>query len=171
MEAHDTAGTTYEIFNDIDHAPLKSGNYGDSLVEIFKGPQFLLRGLQFILCILVFALAAASGDAISGKAFVIFVGVTGWLLTIFFLSTYLLHERISKAHGRYLPLGEIMISILYIIFFFAGSVVLALSANNQRNEPGKASSFFGFVTCGTLLGSIYYAFQVNTVPLPCIKSN
>jgi hypothetical protein len=138
------------------------------VIETLKRPQVILRLVGLILALITFALAASTEGLVAGSGFLVFAGVSGFLFSLIFFIFYLIEHKIQDYMIKYAPLIEFIISILWIFFFFAASVNIVVKANLYLYHPAqaKAAAAFGFFSVFSWVGSAYFAFKANKIPLP-----
>ncbi|KAJ3021575.1 hypothetical protein HKX48_008242 [Thoreauomyces humboldtii] len=106
-----------------------------------KSPPTILRAVEWLLALVCFSGTAAFGTHSSGAAkFLVFVGVMGWLFASAFLAIYFI--RPPSLNGRAFLYAETAISGLWTLFFFCGSVALAVaSCGDKCGDKGLGVAF------------------------------
>ncbi|KAI9102049.1 membrane-associating domain-containing protein [Phlyctochytrium arcticum] len=127
----------------------------ESIIDTLKHPRTILRIIEWFFAVIAFSTIAEYPhfDAIS---FMLFVGVVGWLLTMVFLAVYIF--RPIQTQGRVYAYAELVITAIWVVFWFAASVaVAALGCPACGNL--KASVAFGFFSFGAWIASTWFAFM------------
>jgi len=122
----------------------------------FKEPKYILRLVGMFFALVCFSCAASLpwyNDHDAFQSFLVFVGVMAFLFDIFFLITYFLAPRIPTIIGARLPMVEFILSLLWVIFWFAGTTAYAANAG-KLYTPGPESTANGAIAFG------YFAFVV-----------
>ena len=145
-------------------------------VVVFLLRQVLIRGVAAFCALISFSCIAAANNQIKGTAidlgsqseeFLIFVGVLSVFLDLAFIVTYLRGERLPPTWLARLPLTELIISVIWTIMWFAGSVAVAAHIGSINNVGGQipVSTFnggvaFGFFACFLWAASSFFAFRL-----------
>jgi len=84
--------------------------------------KFILRFVEWLCAVVVFGTAASY--AVGAYAFAIFTGVISFLLTMFFMISYLLSNKMGNLNSI-LPLLEFVIGVFIMLFFLAAGIATA----------------------------------------------
>jgi len=81
--------------------------------------------------------------------------------------------RISSNISRHLPTAELVVTLIWAVFFFAGSINLAVKSSIWNSGEARASAAFGFLSFFLWMISGYFAFRSSSAggSLPFARSS
>ncbi|KAJ3163668.1 hypothetical protein HDU86_000259 [Geranomyces michiganensis] len=130
-------------------APLPSGTSPYSVaptpqgaIETLREPRLLVRAVEWLFALIAFSAAAHYGTKNgSPVGFLVFVGVTAWLLTMAILVAAVVRPHLIANRPYFY--AETAVSGVWTVFWFAGSVALAVDKCFTNCGDKSASVAFG----------------------------
>ncbi|KAJ3155636.1 Synaptogyrin-2 [Geranomyces variabilis] len=144
-------------------APLPSGTAPYSVAPTAQGaldtlrqPRLLLRAVEWLFALIAFSAAAHYGSQNdSAVSFMVAVGVIAWLLTSAILLAAIFKPHLITSRPYFYT--ETGISGVWTVFWFAGSIALAVKKCFIGCGDKNASVAFGFFSCAAWAVSTWWA--------------